>query len=189
MAEFRYPYKSGFMEVTSKYGERILDGKKDNHKGVDLQGTDKTLVAPCDGVIGTSTIITDTSNLTWQWGNYVRIDCDNGLQVFMCHMNKRLVAKGQRVKAGDVVGIEGNTGFSFGSHVHFEVRRNGTSIDPTPLLGIKNAWGRYRVPEIDTPDYASLVCKKCGLEAQTKAYLNKYKYAEDLWRKLWAAME
>lgn len=139
------PYQSGKVTLTSHFGWRTLNGKSDYHKGVDLSGTDKTLVAPCDGVIGSSTIITDKSNLTWQWGNYIRIDTADGLKIFMCHMASRKVKVGQKVKAGDVVGIEGNTGYSFGSHCHFEVRKNGESVDPTPYLGIPNEWGQYDI--------------------------------------------
>lgn len=139
------PYKSGKVTLTSHFGWRTLNGSRDYHKGVDLSGTDKTLVAPCDGVIGSSTIITDKSNLTWQWGNYIRIDTADGLKIFMCHMASRKVKVGQKVKAGDVVGIEGNTGYSFGSHCHFEVRKNGVSVDPTPYLGIPNEWGQYDI--------------------------------------------
>lgn len=139
------PYKSGKVTLTSHFGWRTLNGSRDYHKGVDLSGTDKTLVAPCDGVIGSSTIITDKSNLTWQWGNYIRIDTADGLKIFLCHMAQRKVKVGQKVKAGDVVGIEGNTGYSFGSHCHFEVRKNGESVDPTPYLGISNEWGQYDI--------------------------------------------
>lgn len=139
------PYQSGKATLTSHFGWRTLNGQKDYHKGVDLSGTDKTLVAPCDGVIGSSTIITDKSNLTWQWGNYIRIDTADGLKIYMCHMAQRKVKVGQKVKAGDVVGIEGNTGYSFGSHCHFEVRKNGESVDPTPYLGIPNEWGQYDI--------------------------------------------
>lgn len=139
------PYKSGKVTLTSHFGWRTLNGSRDYHKGVDLSGTDKTLVAPCDGVIGSSTIITDKSNLTWQWGNYIRIDTPDGLKIFMCHMAARKVKVGQKVKVGDVVGIEGNTGYSFGSHCHFEVRKNGESVDPTPYLDIANEWGQYDI--------------------------------------------
>lgn len=139
------PYQSGKVTLTSHFGWRTLNGQRDYHKGVDLSGTDKTLIAPCNGVIGSSTIITDKSNLTWQWGNYIRIDTPDGLKIFMCHMAARKVKVGQKVKAGDVVGIEGNTGYSFGSHCHFEVRKNGESVDPTPYLGIPNEWGQYDI--------------------------------------------
>ena len=60
-------------------------------------------------------------------------------------MAQRKVKVGQKVKAGEVVGIEGNTGYSFGSHCHYEVRKNGESVDPTPYLGIHNEWGQYDV--------------------------------------------
>lgn len=133
------PYKSGTVRVSSCYGWRTLDGKREWHNGVDLVGSDKTIVAPCDGVIGNSTIITDPTNRTSEWGNYIRIDAGGGLMIYLCHMAQRLVKTGQRVKAGDVIGIEGSTGKSRGSHCHFEIRKNGVAVDPTPYLGIPNS--------------------------------------------------
>ncbi len=184
------PYQGGTVMVTSPFGWRTLNGEREYHKGIDLVGTNKNIVAVEGGVVGVSTIFeqaTDTT-LTWQWGNYVRIDTDSGLKMYYCHMSKRIAVVGQRVKAGDILGVEGNTGYSLGSHCHFEVRNNaGVSLDPSPYLGIPNAVGSYPVQV--TPDYAALVCGKCGLEEQTKAYLNEYTYASDLWRKLWEAMQ
>lgn len=143
------PYKRGVVTLTSRFGWRDLNGTRDYHRGIDLCGTDKVLVAPCDGIVGASTMITDRADLTWQWGNYVRIDADDGLRIYLCHMASRSVRLGQRVKAGDTLGIEGDTGYSFGSHCHFEVRANGDSVDPTPLLGIKNEWGEYDVKKLE----------------------------------------
>lgn len=142
--ELKLPY-SGSCELTSRYGWRNLNGEDDYHNGIDLCGVDdKRILAPCAGVIGSSAIVTDHADLTWQWGNYVRIDCADGTQVFLCHMASRAVKVGQRVEIGDVIGVEGNTGYSFGRHCHLEVRKNGTAVDPTPYLGIPNEWGYYR---------------------------------------------
>lgn len=140
----RIPYQKGVCRVSSPYGKRMLNGKEEWHSGLDLVGLDgdRVLVAPCDGVIKTSTIIPQSSgDRTWEWGNYVRIDSNDGYTVFMCHMAERRVKAGQAVLAGDIVGIQGNTGYSFGEHCHFEVRRNNTPINPAPLLGIQNAVG------------------------------------------------
>lgn len=146
----RLPYKNGACRVSSPYGNRILNGVPGWHNGIDLVGLDgdRLLVAPCDGVIRTSTLIpkNDTDD-TWEWGNYIRLDTNDGYVVFMCHMAERRVKAGQKVKAGDVVGVQGNTGYSFGEHCHFEVRRNGAVVNPAPLLGIANAVGVYREAE------------------------------------------
>lgn len=188
MPQLRLPYKHGTVKVTSPFGPRVLNGASDVHKGLDLVGSNKTIVAPCDGYVAVSTIITNKSNKTWEWGNYVRIDTDDGYRIYMCHMSERKVKAGVRVKAGDVIGVEGNTGYSFGSHCHFEVRtKAGTSVNPAPFLGIQNGVGTHIVTA--EKDYATLVCKKCGLENKTKVYLDNYQYAKDLWRKLWEAME
>lgn len=170
---------SGIYKVTSPFGQRILNGQTDDHKGIDVVGiTNKTITAVAPGVVGASTIITDRSNRTWEWGNYVRIDGDDGLSYYYCHMDRRLVVPGQRVKAGDHIGIEGNTGYSFGRHCHFEVRRNGVSINPAPVLGIPNANGTYG------RDYRSEAQRRFNLSAGTMKYLDRYTYSADLYRKL-----
>ena len=186
MTTLKLPYASGAVRVSSPYGLRTLSGVTAMHKGVDLVGTDKTIVAPCDGKIGWAGEYDDKASggRTWEWGNYVRLETDDGYAIYLCHMASVAVRMGQTVKAGDKLGMEGSTGKSTGSHCHFEVRKGGKSTDPTPYMGIANRLGSYPVQV----DYAEMVCEKAGLEGQTKAYLDKYKYAPDLWRKLWEAM-
>lgn len=186
------PYRTGTVRVSSPYGMRTLSGVREMHKGVDLVGSDKTIVAPCDGKIGWAGEYNDKlrGGNTWEWGKYIRIETEDGYKIYLCHMAAVAVKAGQAVKAGDVLGREGTTGKSTGSHCHFEVRYGGKSTDPTPLLGIANRAGSYPVQAAEPgEDFAEMVCKKAGLEAQTRAYLDKYKYAGDLWRKLWEAME
>lgn len=137
------PYK-GDVRVSSPFGWRTLFGKRVYHKGIDLVGTDKTVRAVVSGVVGQSIIITDPKNRTSEWGNYVRIDGEDGRLYYYCHMSKRLVLRGDKVSVGDALGIEGSTGKSTGSHLHLEVRENGKSIDPTAILGIKNIVGAVR---------------------------------------------
>lgn len=137
------PYEGGVFRVTSKYGYRDIGYGAEFHGGLDLVGeSSKRLLAVCDGVIETSTIITNKADLTWQWGNYVKLKADTGELIYYCHLSEKLVKKGQRVKKGDVIGIEGQTGFSFGSHCHLEVRNSAnkvTELVNTPMFtGIPN---------------------------------------------------
>ena len=134
------PYQ-GEVRVSSPFGWRMLCGKRVYHKGIDLVGTDKTVRAVVGGVVGQSIIITDPKNRTSEWGNYVRVDGEDGRLYYYCHLSKRLVSRGDKVSVGDALGIEGSTGKSTGSHLHLEVRENGKSIDPTAILGIKNTVG------------------------------------------------
>lgn len=185
--KLRLPYDKGTVRISSPYGMRTVFGVSEMHKGVDLVGTDKTIVAPCDGKIGWAGEYNEKAagGRTWEWGNYVRLETSDGYAVYLCHMASVSVRMGQKVKAGDKLGVEGSTGKSTGSHCHLEVRKGGKSTDPSPYLGIANRAGSYPVEE---DDYADLVCRKAGLEEQTKSYLNKYRFAPDLWRKLWEAM-
>jgi len=86
---------------------------------------------------------------------------------------------GKTGKTGDHLGIEGNSGYSFGNHCHFEVRESGgAAIDPSKFLGISTAIGIYG------KHYRTEVMEKYQLSESTMLYLDKYKYAADLYRKL-----
>jgi len=170
---------SGKYRVSSPYGERALNGKREFHGGVDVVGlSDKHVCAVVGGYVAVSQIVTDKSNPTWQWGNYVCVIGDDGRQYYYCHLSRRLVNNGQRVNVGDHLGIEGNTGYSFGSHCHFEVRESSGTINPAAFLGIENALGEYGV------DWREECRKKYGLADSTMRYLDGYEYASDLYRKL-----
>jgi murein DD-endopeptidase MepM/ murein hydrolase activator NlpD len=68
------------------------------------------------------------------YGNVVIIRHPNGLETYYAHLSKLLVEPGQDVDAGTIIGLGGNTGHSFGSHLHFEVRYKGLPIDPNDLV-------------------------------------------------------
>lgn len=134
------------------------------HGGIDItcpdQPSDNTPVhAIDDGTISQSRIVTDHSNLTWEWGNYVSYITTSGKTVINAHLASRNVSSGQKIKAGDVIGVMGNTGNANTGykHVHFEVRNSptGTGIDPSPYLGIKNAVGIYGDEGIDSSNIVS----------------------------------
>ena len=186
----KLPYKTGRVRITSPYGNRMLNGSPDWHNGLDfVSDGDKRIVAVEDGVVLQSRMVTDKSNRTWEWGNYVSVQGDDGKIIYYCHMSERKVNQGQRVRAGDVLGIEGNTGYSFGSHVHFEVRIGQNAIDPAAYLGIRNAVQTFPDAAVEWGGwYADQVCRMCGFEGQTREYLDRYRFAADLWRKLWERM-
>lgn len=140
------PFKSSKVKLTSPYGERTLAGKKQNHPGYDLVGVGShDVTAVTNGRVVHSRIITDKSNPTWQWGNYVCVKGDDGRYYYYCHLKSRSVEQNQIVLAGDKLGVMGNTGYSFGAHLHFEVRQaNGkTKVNPEEILGIPNVIGTY----------------------------------------------
>lgn len=132
----------GRNRVTSGY--RLPD--RPGHNGLDIVGDDShDVLCPVAGTVKSSTIITDKANSTWEWGNYVRVDDADGRRLFFCHLDSRAVKVGQKVNPGDKLGVMGNTGYSFGAHTHFEVRKSDgrTTLDPAAYLGIPNARGTY----------------------------------------------
>lgn len=137
------PYR-GKIQFSSPYGDRTLNGAYDWHSGIDLVGLDEKIVrAPCAARVGVSTILYKEFDRTrtWEWGNYIRLDCDDGTRVYLCHLAERYVEAGQTVSIGEPLGVEGETGYAFGSHLHFEVRRGDKAVSPCTLLGIENRAG------------------------------------------------
>lgn len=140
------PFKCNKVRLTSPYGNRTLNGTKQFHTGYDLVGVGSyDICAAVGGKVVHSRIITDKNNATWQWGNYVCIKGTDGLYYYYCHMKSRAVTAGQIVNAGDKLGVMGNTGYSFGAHLHFEVRSadGKKKINPETILGIPNKTGTY----------------------------------------------
>ena len=132
----------GRNRVTSGY--RLPD--RPDHNGLDIVGDDSTdVLCPVAGTVKSSTMITNKNDSTWEWGNYVRVDDADGNRLFFCHLDSRAVSVGQKVNPGDRLGVIGNTGYSFGAHTHFEVRKSDgrTTLDPAAYLGIPNAKGTY----------------------------------------------
>jgi murein DD-endopeptidase MepM/ murein hydrolase activator NlpD len=115
--------------LTSGYGYRpdpVL--KVNTHPGVDLAAPMGTPVSAATG--GTIT----HAGPAGTYGNLVMIKHDNGFETRYAHLSTVDVKQGQRVEAGELVGKVGSTGYSTGPHLHFEVRKDGKTMDPGPLL-------------------------------------------------------
>lgn len=126
----------GDFKCTSGYR---LPERRDHNGGDYVALQDKTIYAPCDGVIGSSTMV--YVGKTAEWGNYIRLDTNDGkYSMFFCHLASRSVIKGQKVKKGDKLGIMGSTGKSTGPHLHLEIRLKGTSttVNLFDFFGIPN---------------------------------------------------
>jgi len=144
------PFASNKYRVTSPFGQRTLNGETGFHSGLDLVSTGSwDIVAVAGGYAVRSRMITDKSNLTWQWGNYVCILGEDGRYYYYCHMADRTVSEGQYVKEKEKIGVMGSTGYSFGAHLHFEVREadGTTKVNAAEILGIPNREGAYTIAE------------------------------------------
>jgi murein DD-endopeptidase MepM/ murein hydrolase activator NlpD len=202
------PFEGGKARLTSKYGERTLNGKTAMHWGVDLVGvSSKYIVAFCGGKVLRSRIVTDKSSSTWEMGNYICIQGDDGRQYYYMHMSQRIAQVGDVVTAGQRIGIEGSTGYSTGSHLHFEVRNpDGTKgINAADVLGIPNAVGTYESEfgirnsecginrEATAKSYIKKIVDKVGYDEPTAviAALEKveHPFVDEVWRKIWEKMK
>jgi len=190
----RLPFKSGRVRITSIYGTRILNGRSESHYGLDMVGDEcKEITAVCGGKVVRSRIITEKTDLTWQWGNYIAVQSDDGCIRYYCHLSKRSVSEGDTVKAGDVIGIEGNTGYSFGSHLHYEVRRGNVRINAADDLGIPNIVGTVNTETAEAVSYMEKIADAVGFDDKPAAVeamkTLKHGYPRDFWRKIFEKLK
>lgn len=101
------------------------------HLGVDIAAGEGSPVYAADAGVVTRA----TSGYNGGYGNVVMIDHGNGFITLYAHLSQINVATCQGVGAGTMIGASGNTGNSFGAHLHFEVRLNGGFINPWSVLG------------------------------------------------------
>lgn len=117
--------------ITSNYGWRThpVKGTKSLHTGVDFGGAyGESILASRAG---------EVVHAGWYnsvYGNVVIINHGGGYQTFYAHMSKVVVSKGQTVNQGQRIGFIGSTGMSTGAHLHFEVRKDGQSLNPLNFL-------------------------------------------------------
>ena len=111
--------------ITSNYGKR----RRRMHYGVDMGcPTGTPIVAAFSGMVRCS------KTNAGGYGNLIVVRHHNGLETYYGHLSKRLVNPGQIVRAGDTIGLVGNTGRSYGSHLHFETRYLGTPFNPNNII-------------------------------------------------------
>lgn len=134
--QFLWPVK-GYYSLSSEYGYRVhpITGEKQKlHKGIDIAGSGiggKPVLAAADGEVMRAEI---NGSLTSGYGRYVVINHgkSNGVlyTTHYAHLKSYIVSPGQTVKKGQVIAYVGSTGSSTGNHLHFEIRKDGTAVNP-----------------------------------------------------------
>lgn len=115
--------------VTSNFGSRW--GRQ--HKGIDIKVyIGDTIRAAFSGKVRM------VKYNPGGYGKYIVIRHPNGLETIYGHLSKQLVSEDQEVRAGDVIGLGGNTGRSTGSHLHFETRLCGRALNPALMFDFRN---------------------------------------------------
>lgn len=116
--------------MSSGYGMRVhpILGRRRNHKGIDLSASRGTPVfATADGAVSRA----DRSRT---YGLVIYLNHGADLQTRYAHLSRMVVADGQQVRKGDVIGYVGSTGRSTGPHLHYEVRVDGVAVNPIPYM-------------------------------------------------------
>lgn len=130
-----YPVSSKGMICPLQYSNAYISQHfgHNNHKGVDIctRGTGSTMGkeirAAADGTVS-------TAEYHKSWGKNVYINHGNGVYTRYAHCSSMIVSPGQQVKQGQVIAYVGNTGNSFGPHLHFEVYVNRNRVNPEPWI-------------------------------------------------------
>jgi murein DD-endopeptidase MepM/ murein hydrolase activator NlpD len=118
--------------ASSGYGERFdpIQHKEIKHPGFDLAApTGTTVDAAAAGTV-------THAGPAGTYGNLIVIKHANGVETRYAHLSATSVKEGEQVQAGQPIGAVGTTGYSTGPHLHFEVRKDGQTFDPEPLLPI-----------------------------------------------------
>ncbi|HAR6121620.1 TPA: phage tail tape measure protein [Staphylococcus pseudintermedius] len=110
------------------------------HEGVDFPFVYKTIRTPMGGKVARQ------SFMHGGYGNWVKV-ISGAMEMIFAHLRdfSKTPPSGKIVKAGDVIGLTGNTGFSTGPHLHFGIRKNGRDVDPEPYLWRAQRQGRLKV--------------------------------------------
>lgn len=146
------PYMGNF-QVTQEYKGTV-------HDGLDLVGLDsKEIHSTVNGTV----IYSGWENEANQYqgfGQYVCIKSDSdGYFYYFGHLSKIIIKSGERVSVTDVIGIEGDTGYSFGSHCHYCIRPSfcsGESLDVCEISGIPNSLGIYNDGYLENNEQKSM---------------------------------
>lgn len=125
------PSLGGYLSSFFGFRTDPVSGKSEFHEGLDFSGK-----------FGTPVVAVAAGIITWSgvhpgYGNLIEMSHGNGYVTVYAHNNKNLVSVGEKVEKGEVIATMGNTGRSTGTHVHFEVIRNGQHVDPKKYLSIK----------------------------------------------------
>jgi murein DD-endopeptidase MepM/ murein hydrolase activator NlpD len=124
LPKFTHPCPAG--SISSNFGWRDFDSSF--HMGLDLAAPTGT---PIYAAVGGTVIIAGYSPSA---GNWVVISHGSGLVTKYMHASALYVSAGQTVSAGEAIAAVGNTGNSFGAHLHFQVEINGSAVNPVPFL-------------------------------------------------------
>ena len=126
-----WPVAKSGTYITSGYGSREhpIQGIVKNHTGIDIgnAGFGAPVIAAADGIV-------TMAGRYGGYGNCVMINHGNGISTLYGHGQAILTEVGKEVKKGDLIMEVGSTGQSTGPHLHFEVRINGTPVNPMPYL-------------------------------------------------------
>jgi predicted flap endonuclease-1-like 5' DNA nuclease len=146
---FRMRWPTEYGKITQEFGARPEFYQKfglPGHEGLDFMAPEGSeLYAVADGFVSDVRLDGNSDPNGKPYGNQIRIQHEGGFTSIYAHLSEVVVTRGQFVQAGQLIGLAGNTGNSFGAHLHFTLKKQGATqsdatnyphdiIDPTPYL-------------------------------------------------------
>lgn len=123
-------------KITSRFGNRVINGVLNFHYGIDLVAKDLRGNSATDYVLAHSAGTVKEVAFNNVSGNYILIDCGDNVEMLYCHFKDKsiVVEKGEKIKKGTTLGYMGDTGNTIGAHLHFGIKLCGKYINPEPYL-------------------------------------------------------
>ncbi len=159
--------------ITSNFGWR----RYRMHKGIDIDlQTGDSVYAAFDGVVRIA------KYNYGGFGHYIVIRHYNGLETLYGHLSKRIAVPNQTIKAGEVIGLGGNTGRSTGSHLHFEVLYRGCQINPNKIISFTDHSLKMDTVDLSITDFKYTAKYASGAPNPSGRLYYRVRSGDSLWR-------
>ncbi len=142
------------------------------------EGSENEIVALEDGIVVGAGRVRSANSRMHRLGIYVMLRTERGVTLTYSRLSERRVSEGDRVRAGQVIGLEGDTGSGSGKYLRLECRRNGRMIDAPSYLGIRPELREFTPYSLSPAD---IVCEVCRFSDATRIAIDSFPNAEYIW--------
>lgn len=126
-------------KITCNFGLRTLNGKSNYHYGIDLVATNENNISLCDTILAIEGGVVVKCEYNNIGGNCITIRDENDVDYYYAHFRDKLKFKiGDKISKGQELGYMGNTGNSFGAHLHLGISKYGQYLNPVIFLNLEN---------------------------------------------------
>jgi len=147
-----------------------------------MLGSENEVLALEDCIVLESGRVCQQSNRHYSWGVYVTVSGKNAVHITYARLSQRFVKEGEHLKAGQVIGLQGNTGRGSDEYLMLEFRRNNRRIDGCDYLGIPHELKIFEPPKLTISE---IVAKTCRLDEDMCTHIDNAPQAAMIWQRLY----